>query len=319
MSALERYSLEDLLSPSEEADWLLHPFLATGSLMMIYGRQGTGKSTLLAQLAHSFHTGEPWMGFQINRTGPTIMLQLDMPKGDLSKFMRRTVKNGLNMDGMTICAAPEGFNIRSKASQQALREECEDIRPVAVFVDTINDSFGRSLDGNEEVRDVLHSFRRSIGGAALIYTNHTRKKGAYIQSMEVKQGAAFDDPDAFSGFGAFEQVASSSVQLVDWKDRYRLILQKHRLDNPGFKEIDLIKNEYGFFRPDSLHAQMLLQWPHSIPKSERAEIVERCTSIRSVCDEIGHLTGVKMEAVRQTYYRMKRRGVDPLSQLQDDA
>ena len=318
MSDLLRYSLEDLLYPSEDADWLLHPFLAQGSLMQIYGRQGTGKSTLLAQLAHAFHTGEPWMGFQINITGPSIMLQLDMAKGDLSKFVKRAIKNGLNLDGLTFFGAPEGFNIRSKSGQASLREECDKIKPVAVLCDTINDSFGRQMDSNEEVRHILHTFQRCIGNAALIFTNHTRKKGAYVQAMESKQGAAFDDPDAFSGFGAFEQVATSSICLAEWNDGYRLIFQKHRLENPGFKEISLIKNGYGFFRPNTLHTQMLLQWPISIPEERRAEVVERCTSIRSVCDEIGELTGVKAEAVRQTYYRMKRRGVDALSPLQDE-
>ena len=287
--------------------------------MMIYGRQGTGKSTLLVQLAHSFQTGEPWMGFHVNQTGPTIMLQLDMPKGDLSKFIQRTCKEGLDLSGMAIYGAPEGFNIRMKADRALLKEECEKIQPIVVFVDTVNDSFGRSLEGNEHVRDVLHNLSRTIGNAALIYTNHTRKKGAYVQAMESKQGAAMDDPDAFSGFGAWEQVATSSIELRDHNDRYQLVLQKHRLDNPGFKEIDLVKNGNGFFRPESPHAQILLQWPHSIPPKDRERVMACSTSIRAACEEIGKLAGVKPEAVRQTYYRMKKRGASPLSQLEDDA
>ena len=318
MNILERYTLEDLLSPSDKADWLLHPFLATGSLMMIYGRQGIGKSTLLAQLAHSFQTGEPWMGFTPSRIGPTLMLQLDMPKGDLSKFMIRAVKNGLDMNGMTICGSPEGFNIRLKADMQALREECERIEPVAVFCDTINDAYGRDVNGNEEVRHILHTFERNTGDATFIYSNHSRKKSLYVQTMETKQGTTMDDADAFSGFGAFEQVPASSVELKEHGGRYTLVLQKHRLDNPGFKELDLTKNDYGFFRPTSPHAPILLQWPHSLPERDRERIVACSTSIRAACNEIAKMTGAKAESVRAVYYRMKERGASPLAHLEDD-
>ncbi len=318
MNILERYTLEDLLSPSDEADWLLHPFLATGSLMMIYGRQGIGKSTLLAQLAHSFQTGEPWMGFTPSRIGPTLMLQLDMPKGDLSKFMIRAVKNGLDMNGMTICGSPEGFNIRLKADMQALREECERIEPVAVFCDTINDAYGRDVNGNEEVRHILHTFERNTGDATFIYSNHSRKKSLYVQTMETKQGTTMDDADAFSGLGAFEQVPASSVELKEHGGRYTLVLQKHRLDNPGFKELDLTKNDYGFFRPTSPHAPILLQWPHSLPERDRERIVACSTSIRAACNEIAKMTGAKAESVRAVYYRMKERGASPLAHLEDD-
>ena len=318
MSALERYSLEDLLSPSEEADWLLHPFMATRSMMMIYGRQGIGKSTLFAQLAHTFQTGEPWMGFTPSRTGPTLMLQLDMPKGDLSKFMIRAVKNGLDMSGMAIYGSPEGFNIRSKADMQALKEECERVQPVAVFCDTINDAYGRDMNGNEEVRHVLHTFERNTGDASFIYANHSRKKSLYAQTMEAKQGAAMDDADAFSGFGAFEQVPASSVELKEHNGKYTLVLQKHRLDNPGFKELDLVKNDYGFFHPKSAHAPILLQWPHSIPEQQREKIVALSTSVRAACTQIAKLTGAKPEAVRATYYRMRERGANPMAHLEND-
>ena len=257
------------------------------------------------------------MGFQISRTGPSIMLQLDMPKGDLSKLVKRSVKSGLDLRGLTFYGAPEGFNIRMKESQMNLRETCERLQPIAVFCDTVNDSFGRQMESNAEVRHVLQSFRHNIGNAAFIFTNHTRKKGAYVQAMESRQGAEFDDPDSFSGFGAWEQVATSSIKLCEWEDGYRLVYQKNRLENLGFRETALNKNGLGFFKPKSCHAQMLLQWPYSIPKEARESVAAQCVSISAVCEEISKLTDVKADTVRATYYRMRNKGVDTLSQLKD--
>src|SRR5690606_535980 len=67
-----------LTNRKEVPPWILRPFLVNGSTMMLYGRQGIGKSSLALQLAYSLTSGEPWMGFPVARSGPVIYLQLDM-------------------------------------------------------------------------------------------------------------------------------------------------------------------------------------------------------------------------------------------------
>jgi len=286
--------------------------------MMIYGRQGVGKSTLFAQLAHSFQTGEPWLGFTPSQTGPTLMLQLDMPKGDLSRFTIRAVKNGLDLSGMHTYGAPQGFNIRNPSDREELRKECERIKPVAVMCDTIKDAYSGALKSNDDVRPILRSFQRNISGAAFLYGNHTRKKTAYVQTMEAKQGASMDDDDAFSGFADWEQVPTSSVELKEHKGKHTLVIHKHRLAEPGFKELNLTKNDYGFFQPTSPHAPILLQWPHSVPEKDRERIVALSTSVRAGCAQIAKLTGATPEAVRATYYRMRENGANPMKHLEND-
>ena len=60
-------------------------------------------STLIAQLAHSFITGENWLGFPIETTGPVVWLQFDMAVEEsrrLIEFLgryQRTVDSGLRI------------------------------------------------------------------------------------------------------------------------------------------------------------------------------------------------------------------------------
>lgn len=309
---LRQRSTEEILS-SAQADqrYLFYPIIPAGSIIQIYGRQGTGKSTLLVQLAHSIRTGEPWLGFLPSPPpGPVLMLQLDMPENDTNLFMQRMSDAGLNLDGLTILDAPEGFNIKKRPDQKSLGDICHEIRPSAVICDTINDSFGSSLEGNEDVRYVLNTFQRCVNPATFIFTNHTRKKGAYIQALEEKRNEEFDDPDSFSGYGAWEQKATSSLFLADWKDGFRLVFRKVRHKNPGFREIALERvSPHGIFKASTTHGQALVQWPSRVAASEP------CGSVLAVCKAIAKETGATPDAVRKMHQRMVKRGVNPLSQL----
>ena len=92
-------TLKDYYAKAQkQKEWILEPFGVAGSLIMIYGRQGLGKSTLAWQMAHSLTTGEPFLGFTPQKTGPVIYLQLDMPDGEFALLQERTARGGCSLE-----------------------------------------------------------------------------------------------------------------------------------------------------------------------------------------------------------------------------
>jgi len=77
---LEAFALDEELREMEfkEENWLIKDLLVPGSYMVIYGKEGSGKSRLTYQLAQAFQTGEPWFGLNIGQTGTVLYLEMDM-------------------------------------------------------------------------------------------------------------------------------------------------------------------------------------------------------------------------------------------------
>jgi len=297
-----------LESASTEVSWIVEPLLAEGSIMQLYGRQGKGKSSLLVQLAHSLHTGEPWLGFQIHQPGPCLLLQLDMAEVEMELLLRRADDAGLSLDSLWISDWSAGFSIRSNASRKRLREWCNKNEPRVVICDTIMDAVDGRVDGNEDVRRILRWFQQSVSPAAFIFVNHERKKSGYMQMHEQRTGEEIDDEDAFTGFGAWEQVASTSIQLTGTSPAYQIRFRKTRIAKLGFTSLAVPKNPFGFFEPHLNHAQMLLQWPSFLSREERLAATGRCSSISKVYRDVAERSGSSFGAVKKMAQRIESRG-----------
>ena len=134
----------------------------------------------------------------------------------------------------------------------------------------------------------MRRLRGAIGqvGGVSVYSQHQRKR---------QLGIAGDDPDAFLGRVEWETVASSSVQLEaathgegeETYETYALTLRKHRLEEPGFRDLALVKDGNGFFVPKWTATVALACWPRCVPEAERAatgrdaicEAMERCLKL----------------------------------------
>lgn len=312
--SLEFISVGDFLDglPSE-MPWVIPPLAATGSSIMLYGRQKVGKSSAVLQLMHSLITGEPWLGFPVERTGRVIYLQADMPAAETKRMIDRAAASGLELrDGLYVPRLEKGehkvpFNILNPRDQEALAGQCARLSPIAVVVDTINDTFvppPGSTDVGALARQVHTAFKHALGDAVFVYLNHKRK-----QALNFK-GEELDDEDGFLGSGAWAQVASSILELKrDRKTReIALVLRDLRLDTYPGTSLALKKNEHGFFVRPMTSQQMLLFWPDCLP-SEEAERLRAAVRTKSdVFRDIAERTQTPLETVRQQFYR--HRGAD---------
>ena len=303
---------EFLASQPDKMPWVIPPLCATGSSVMLYGRHKVGKSSAIVQLVHSLTTGDPWLGFPVMRTGNVIYLQLDMAKAEMWRVIKRAERCGYNMrKGLYLPSIAEGeqavkFDIMDLGNRKELQDWCQELNPVAVIVDTINDAYSarKNDDINLFIREIVHGFREAIGDAVLIFLNHKRKE---IQNKFAKKDASDDEPDqdGFLGGGGWAQVTSAIVELYKYKKTREsaLILWDLRLDNFPGKIIKLKKTEHGFFENTMTSQQMLLYWPYCLSRDEQARVLETLKGQNDVFRDIAARTNTSFDAVKKQYQR----------------
>lgn len=303
---------EDLLrSEAFDPEWVIYPLCMRGSSVMMYGRQGIGKSSATVQLAHSLITGEPWMGFKVERTGPVIYVQIDMAQQETRRLLERATEAGLDMGDQLYVTGPEEgeesvtFNILDPGDWTRLKEWCERVQPIAVIVDTIHDGYeyeGKNVDVNAMIRKIHRGFKSAIGGAVLVFLNHMRKQS----KKGFEKGEESDDEDSFMGGQAWEGIVAASLHLVKKKDHsLALKLRKLRLDTWPGAEVPLVKDDFGFFHAKLNDAQMLAQWPDFLPLDEREAAIASVRTKTDVFSHIAKMTGSSLSAIRMRENRKK--------------
>ena len=331
MKILHPEPLETWRSNGGQQEWLLKPFLMRSSSLMLYGRPGLGKTTLALQLAAAL-MGEQktWLGFPVERPGPVLWLQLDMPRYEMSAMLDRAISAklfsatapmsfvrmydieddyGYNVNVAAPLTEQEevfDFNLLARADYDALADIIRGVYPVALFVDTVGDAYYSvgSKAINDEIRDVLRRLRslmRPVGGA-VVYLHHQRKRNPQLLT---------DDPDEFLGGMAWAGFASTSMQLLKSKstavveegddpdDKFHLALRKVRLGQLGFDRFELLRNATGFFEPKWTAKHGILLWQDYLSKQWGGDMYET----------LSRQLGVTEEALRKAKSRLKEKGI----------
>lgn len=277
-----------------------------GSGLMIYSRQGLGKTRIAVQLAHALGTGEPWLGvLPVARTGQVVYLQLDMSPVEWGVLLGEAGEAGLDTTNL-VCLPPSapGVNVLDRPSFEPLRSEIRGRDPLALVVDAGLDAYEgapRSEDINQTVLRVLHRLRECVPNGLLIYMLHDRKKGA-LTSDQRNEG----DEDAFAGGGGWERFASTSLRLVrgDSPGAIKLVVRKTRFEGPGFTELPLRMCDNGFFQPVLDHKWMLAAWPDCLPVDDRTRILADGVATKAaVYADIAERTGASQETVKKQAQR----------------
>jgi RecA-family ATPase len=303
--SLRLISSDELLAEAGGTlDWVIYPLAVRGSSMMIYARQGVGKSSAMMQLAHSLITGVPWIGFEVRAQGPVIYLQIDMGEQETIKLVQRAEVAGYTMHGQLYVAHAEpgdesiSFDILRDEDLSVLRDLCAQVQPIAVIVDTIHDSYehqDKYKDVNALARRVHRRFKSAVGDAVLVFLNHERKS-----LPGRKKSDEAEDHDSFMGGQAWEGVVSASVQFTRERGRKgELRLKKVRLEEKPFERLELEIDKNGFFAPKRDHRSLLLVWPDCLPEKEREAAIAKLKCKADVFREIAAITGSKYETVRK--------------------
>ena len=295
--------------------WLIRPLLRIGSSMMLYGRQGTGKSRLAWQLAYAFASGTSWVGFPVERAGPVIFLEVDMPEWDLQFMIDNAAGLGINHPDIHVINPRTplndyftDFDILRRADRLSLESAIHDIKPVLLVVDAVNDIFrSKGKDVNDEARHALRTVRAMMQGyGAFVYLHHERKASQmHSKSSEDAPGAR---KDSWLGATAFDGIATSSIQIKDagiggQSGHKVLLFQKERLGPVGVGQLSIeMTKPYGFFETKLSVAQALILW--------KGDDLGSPHSLKEVFAEIAQKVGASEDAVKKAFQRQRENGVE---------
>ena len=274
----------------ESKDWIIPGIALPGSSLMVYAREGIGKSRLMAQLASSLIYGTPFMGMPIYKTGPVISLQLDMPPNEWDLLLCDAKAEGLGLDSssfLTLHKDNKHFSIDDPQMKEWLCDMYATHKPICLMLDSIKNAFTRSPKSNEDLNQfvlrLLNDFRSCCPKSLFQYTLHDRKAPARINEETLEQ-----DMDSHGELPQYVRDASVVMRLFqNKKDEIKLLINKHRLGPVGWKKLQIEMNENGFFFPAEMdHRIMLISWPNFIPAKERAEVIASVKTKQDVYRDI---------------------------------
>jgi hypothetical protein len=160
--------------------WLVKNLLVEGSLAILFGRWGTGKSTVAIELGVAIARALPWHGRKV-LGGKVVYISCENPHGVRARLSAALKDQGITIDDLhgnflEIAARP---HLSKPEDVQALIAELQAIGPVALIV---VDTLARAMAGTEEnsAKDssILVGNCQTISektGACVMLVHHTGK------------------------------------------------------------------------------------------------------------------------------------------------
>lgn len=180
--------LQDL--PSLE--WQVDKVCPVGSLVVIYGGSGEGKSFLALDLALSVAEGRPWLGRRVEH-GSVVYVAAEGGRGIRNRVAAWIQHNGVDVlsNSFFLLEAVQARDREELESLVALMQ-ARNIKPALIVVDTL----ARCFDGNENSSEDMGDFIRGLAwlqqvtGATVMVLHHTGKHSDKERGSSALRGAA---------------------------------------------------------------------------------------------------------------------------------
>lgn len=155
-------------------DWLIPNWIARRDIVVLAGRGGIGKSTLVADLAQALARGRSWCGAL--PSDPMTVLYIDEEQGE-QEAARLLIRLGGPHENLHACSM-QGLRLDVEEQIARLEAEVKRLRPSVVIVDSFQ-QFKGATDENSE-REIGLIFRalfrmRDTYGTAFIILHHITK------------------------------------------------------------------------------------------------------------------------------------------------
>lgn len=290
--------------PDEQEDWIIKWLLRAGTYMIVYGREGRGKSRILYQLAVAIADRSSWFGCDIEDTGNVIFLQADMAPKESKAIIKAAAKADLLRDSIFFPRTFGVINVLTPEGLEVLQGIQERFRPKVVVIDTATDVFEASAqqtnaEANKPIRECIRAFRTVFPEAGLVFVLHERKTSQFLQAK------GLEDEDSALGGGEWTRKAASVVRLKGVNETHAELQIRKTRDKKPFTKMTLARTPQGFFEAemaDLSPQQALFLWPRIRGANPSIPV-----TVSGVCRDIESATEgkIKMDALRKTYQRAK--------------
>jgi KaiC/GvpD/RAD55 family RecA-like ATPase/DNA-binding XRE family transcriptional regulator len=230
----------DPLGPMEPVDWLVEDFLARGTITMVAGEAGAGKSAMTQHIAVSMANAAAAGLDDDDCAGLTVragkVLIVDAENG--ANLVRgRLQAAGLTLPGAQFCSVrlADDFDLSTGVAQCRALLAAE--RPDMVVLDSLSSLWSGSISSVTAVKKVIHSLRSLATeyGCGMLLVSHTVKTGKSYRGSGVLgqsiDGAIFlwrkvDE-------GGLRQLACDKMRMAPEPDPRLFILTEFGLMSPA--------------------------------------------------------------------------------------
>lgn len=182
-------TLDSLCLQEGQKPFVVEGLISTGSIGIVVGDSGLGKSPLLYQLALSVAAGIPWLGMKTSRS--TVMY-LDFENGPIdSQALRESVLQHLQIP------CPENFlSCYHVSDMNHLTRIVDAAKPSLIVLDTLRSFDPSAEENNTKAGNFINSLRAIArpNRTAFLFIHHTKKQatgflsgGANIEGDSIVQ------------------------------------------------------------------------------------------------------------------------------------
>ena len=188
----ERYEIltaAHFSEPQPPIDWTVDGLISAGSVNVVFGEPGAGKTWALFDLALSVAMGEPWLGMTTTR-GPVLIIDEESGKRRLSRRMGEAMRGhdaGADVPIMAVSLA--GFDLGKPNDYGEIYNLIKSTGARVVIIDALADIMpGRDENAVKDTAPIFLSLRKIAEDtqAAIIVIHHANKTGGYRGSSAIK-------------------------------------------------------------------------------------------------------------------------------------
>ena len=187
-------TIEDMMAGIKKPNWLIKGMLERGSMNLIFGESGAGKSLFAMDWAFCAATGRDWHGHKIKEELKTLIIMGEGLRGASMRFKALSQKYG---------EAPKNIRLSRRSINLLDSKEADDILKIVAELDfkpdiIIIDTLHRNMVGDENSSEDMAMYFKSIEllarrlDAAIVTVHHSGHgdKGRSRGSSSIK--AAMD-------------------------------------------------------------------------------------------------------------------------------
>lgn len=201
-------------------EWLAHDLIPMGTVTLLSGDGGTGKSLLALQLAAAVASGRPWLGRPVQE-GSAIYMSAEDDKDELHRRLdnirRETCATWPALGGLTLLsragedallAFEEATSLKPTGLFAEIDKRARDEKPALIVLDTLADVYPANENDRAKVRQFVGLLRKLAirHRCAVLLLAHPSLSG-------LKDG---------SGMSGSAQPAGPALPCSAWLDPHRM-------------------------------------------------------------------------------------------------
>lgn len=260
----------------EPVNWLIQDVIPEMSFVALYGPPASYKSFIAMDIAECIASGRPWLGKEINGTGPVLYIAGEGHGGIGARIA--AIKQHHN--------TPDAAEVYVVRSQINLRSSVDDFTALIVAIDELVETLGKDLR-----MIVIDTLARAFGGGN---ENSSDDMGAFIQatgkiqnryrcSLMVLHHAGKDTTKGLRGHSSLLGAVDTQMEIMRFPETMKgLILMSKQKDGQdgqryGFEAIsvDIDRSDLGLENGSSLVIEARETAENEVQKEQKKQPPDR--------------------------------------------